>query len=222
MARFLDERRGFCQHFAATMAMMARTLDIPSRVAVGFLQPDRKQRRSVDHHLRERPRVAGALLRGCRLGPVRARRPASALHSPAYARRATPTHDQRAVPTSTASVGDAPRTGRSGPPIRPTAGAGADGSGSGSGLGSCHRSAGWCSPSADRWPSPRPPCARRYAAADCGDPIEPARSGRSGLARATRPHPRPATALDRFDDPPRRASALSRRCSTTTPRVWPR
>ena len=40
MAKFLDQRRGFCQHFAATMAMMARTLGIPSRVMVGFLQHD--------------------------------------------------------------------------------------------------------------------------------------------------------------------------------------
>jgi hypothetical protein len=37
MSAFLIQRRGFCQHFAATMAMMARTLDIPSRVVVGFL-----------------------------------------------------------------------------------------------------------------------------------------------------------------------------------------
>ncbi len=41
MAQFLDERRGFCQHFAATMAMMARSLGIPSRVVVGLLQPER-------------------------------------------------------------------------------------------------------------------------------------------------------------------------------------
>jgi hypothetical protein len=40
MEKFLLERRGFCQHFAATMAMMARILGIPSRVIVGFLQPD--------------------------------------------------------------------------------------------------------------------------------------------------------------------------------------
>ncbi len=40
MADFLDKRRGFCQHFAATMAMMARQLGIPSRVVVGFLQPE--------------------------------------------------------------------------------------------------------------------------------------------------------------------------------------
>jgi transglutaminase-like putative cysteine protease len=41
MSAFLLQRRGFCQHFAATMAMMARTLGIPSRVVVGFLASDR-------------------------------------------------------------------------------------------------------------------------------------------------------------------------------------
>jgi transglutaminase-like putative cysteine protease len=39
MAEFLLKRRGYCQHFAATMAMMARTIGIPSRVVVGFLEP---------------------------------------------------------------------------------------------------------------------------------------------------------------------------------------
>jgi transglutaminase-like putative cysteine protease len=39
MGQFLEQRRGFCQQFAATMAIMARTLNIPSRVVVGFLQP---------------------------------------------------------------------------------------------------------------------------------------------------------------------------------------
>lgn len=33
---FLNERVGYCEQFAATYAAMARTLDIPSRVAVGF------------------------------------------------------------------------------------------------------------------------------------------------------------------------------------------
>jgi transglutaminase-like putative cysteine protease len=41
MSLFLQKRRGYCQHFAATMAMMARTLGIPSRVVVGFLAPSR-------------------------------------------------------------------------------------------------------------------------------------------------------------------------------------
>ena len=39
---FLDERTGrvgYCEQFAAAMAIMARTLGIPARVAVGFLEP---------------------------------------------------------------------------------------------------------------------------------------------------------------------------------------
>ncbi len=36
--RFLDERTGYCEQFAATMALMARTLGIPARVVVGFTQ----------------------------------------------------------------------------------------------------------------------------------------------------------------------------------------
>ncbi len=43
LAAFLDPdigRVGYCEQFAASMAVMARTLGIPSRVAVGFLEPD--------------------------------------------------------------------------------------------------------------------------------------------------------------------------------------
>jgi transglutaminase-like putative cysteine protease len=36
MAEFLELRRGFCQQFASAFALAARTLDIPSRVVVGF------------------------------------------------------------------------------------------------------------------------------------------------------------------------------------------
>jgi transglutaminase-like putative cysteine protease len=36
MARFLQEKSGYCVHYASTMAVMARILGIPSRVAVGF------------------------------------------------------------------------------------------------------------------------------------------------------------------------------------------
>jgi transglutaminase-like putative cysteine protease len=34
---FLNTKSGYCIHFATTMAVMARTLGIPSRIAVGFL-----------------------------------------------------------------------------------------------------------------------------------------------------------------------------------------
>ncbi|MEO8527894.1 MAG: DUF3488 and transglutaminase-like domain-containing protein [Pseudolysinimonas sp.] len=34
--RFLQEKSGYCVHYASAMAVMARTLGIPSRIAVGF------------------------------------------------------------------------------------------------------------------------------------------------------------------------------------------
>ncbi|HEX5510983.1 MAG TPA: DUF3488 and transglutaminase-like domain-containing protein [Actinomycetales bacterium] len=37
IADFLQRRSGFCVHFASAMAVMARSLGIPARVAVGFL-----------------------------------------------------------------------------------------------------------------------------------------------------------------------------------------
>lgn len=40
LVRFLTtDKIGYCEQFAAAMAVMARTLDIPARVVVGFLQP---------------------------------------------------------------------------------------------------------------------------------------------------------------------------------------
>ncbi|MDR3202528.1 MAG: DUF3488 and transglutaminase-like domain-containing protein, partial [Bifidobacteriaceae bacterium] len=37
IAQFLEVRKGYCVHFAAAMTVMARTLGIPARVAIGFL-----------------------------------------------------------------------------------------------------------------------------------------------------------------------------------------
>ncbi|MBK0420245.1 transglutaminase domain-containing protein [Leucobacter sp. CSA1] len=36
MESFLEQRRGYCVHYASTFSVMARTLGIPSRVAVGY------------------------------------------------------------------------------------------------------------------------------------------------------------------------------------------
>ena len=41
VATFLEERAGYCVHFASSMAIMARSLGIPSRVVVGFLPGSR-------------------------------------------------------------------------------------------------------------------------------------------------------------------------------------
>ncbi len=38
LATFLDERVGYCEQFAATMALMARSIGVPARVVVGFTQ----------------------------------------------------------------------------------------------------------------------------------------------------------------------------------------
>lgn len=47
IAAFLRAKAGYCIHFASTMAVMARSLGIPSRVAVGFL-PGTQLRTKVD------------------------------------------------------------------------------------------------------------------------------------------------------------------------------
>ena len=40
VATFLEVRAGYCVHFASAMTLMARTLDIPARIAVGFQPGD--------------------------------------------------------------------------------------------------------------------------------------------------------------------------------------
>ncbi|MET0590214.1 MAG: DUF3488 and transglutaminase-like domain-containing protein [Naasia sp.] len=42
ISTFLTDQRGYCVHFASAMAVMARTLDIPARIAVGY-QPGVRQ-----------------------------------------------------------------------------------------------------------------------------------------------------------------------------------
>ena len=37
VARFLEQREGYCVHFASAFALMARTLGMPSRIVVGYL-----------------------------------------------------------------------------------------------------------------------------------------------------------------------------------------
>ncbi len=43
LVAFLEDRSGYCEQFAATMAIMARVVGIPSRVAVGFLPGEETQ-----------------------------------------------------------------------------------------------------------------------------------------------------------------------------------
>ncbi|KTR87317.1 transglutaminase-like domain-containing protein, partial [Leucobacter chromiiresistens] len=47
MTEFLDTRRGFCVHYAATFAVMARHLGVPTRVAVGYATRAERDERTV-------------------------------------------------------------------------------------------------------------------------------------------------------------------------------
>lgn len=47
LAKFLEVKAGYCVHFSATMAVMARELGIPSRIAVGYAPGERTTETSV-------------------------------------------------------------------------------------------------------------------------------------------------------------------------------
>lgn len=47
VARFLEVREGYCVHFASAFALMARTLNMPSRIVVGYL-PGTPTTESID------------------------------------------------------------------------------------------------------------------------------------------------------------------------------
>ncbi|PYI68385.1 hypothetical protein CVV68_06115 [Arthrobacter livingstonensis] len=47
LAKFLEVKAGYCVHFSATMAVMARELGIPSRIAVGYAPGDRTTETAV-------------------------------------------------------------------------------------------------------------------------------------------------------------------------------
>ncbi|MGW0814714.1 transglutaminase TgpA family protein [Streptomyces viridiviolaceus] len=53
IARFLEDKQGFCIHFSFAMAAMARSLDIPARVAVGFAPGSPQADGSVSVGLRD-------------------------------------------------------------------------------------------------------------------------------------------------------------------------
>ena len=53
ITRFLRQKKGFCVHFAFSMAAMARTLKIPARVAVGFTPGSARSNGSMSVGLRD-------------------------------------------------------------------------------------------------------------------------------------------------------------------------
>ena len=117
VAQFLEVREGYCVHFASAFALMARTLDMPSRIVVGYLPGTADHRRASTSRPSTRcparsctrgPRCTSTASAGSRSSPP----PASACRRRSRPRRrcrgepddpdATPT--PRRAPTSTASA----------------------------------------------------------------------------------------------------------------------
>jgi hypothetical protein len=105
MVEFLEERRGFCQHFAATMAMMARSLDIPARVVVGFLRPTESVGDDyifTSHDLHAWPELYFEGVGWVRFEPT----PGVGAPLPPWAREANPTLGPSTAPTNPAESTD--------------------------------------------------------------------------------------------------------------------
>ena len=198
MVKFLDQRRGFCQHFSATMAMMAREVGIPSRVVVGFLQPERADGDSwvlTSHNVHSWPELYFDGIGWVRFEPT----PGVGAPLPSYAPRPDGTSTG---PTSVGTAQEQTSTTRGAQEtIDKTTEAAANG-----GKGRWRRVRAPVAlvagrdPGRDRTRDPRDHPAGDPTASD--DPSgRGGRGGRGGLARAARPHHRPPPALDGVDDP---------------------
>ena len=99
---FLQRKRGYCVQFASTMAVMARTLGIPARVAVGF-PPGTPAAGGSSRGAERRARLAGAVLPGRRVGALRA-------HAvPSARRRRRPNGSRPPHPTAATKTDGRPR-----------------------------------------------------------------------------------------------------------------
>ena len=94
-SRFLTDghggRTGYCEQFAAAMAVMARALGIPARVAVGFLQPEQIGADTWEYSAHDLHAWPELYFAGRRLGALRAHPGAAARQRcPAYTRSDLP------------------------------------------------------------------------------------------------------------------------------------
>ncbi|EME97270.1 DUF4129 domain-containing protein [Streptomyces mobaraensis NBRC 13819 = DSM 40847] len=113
VARFLEEKRGFCVHFSFSMAAMARTLGIPARVAVGFTAGDRQEDGSMsvgskDAHAWPELYFEGAGWTRFEPTPSRGSRPVYTVEQPAPGASPgapAPTPDHSAAPRPTPTAG---------------------------------------------------------------------------------------------------------------------
>jgi transglutaminase-like putative cysteine protease len=107
LVRFLTEgddgRRGYCEQFAAAMAVMARELGIPARVAVGFLNPDQVSQDTFvysAHDLHAWPELFFSGAGWVRFEPTPGIRGTDA---PSYTTQAITVGDDNVTPSATAS-----------------------------------------------------------------------------------------------------------------------
>jgi len=117
VAAFLAERRGFCQQFASAFALMARSLGLPSRVAVGFTpgdqDPDRPDRFVVrGRHAHAWPEVELPGLGWVAFEPTPGRGdPTTTGYTGVAAAQASPPPEQSAGSTSTSTTSTVPSSG---------------------------------------------------------------------------------------------------------------
>ena len=121
-----DGRVGYCEQFAASMALMGRSLGIPSRVAVGFLRPDRVDRNTYvysSHDLHAWPEMYFGGIGWVRFEPTPQGR---ATAVPAYTTERVPQPDPN---QSSSAPTAAPTLNRIDRSVDPGAAGGAGGSG---------------------------------------------------------------------------------------------
>ncbi len=103
LLEFLDVKRGYCVHFASAMAVMARSLRIPARVAVGFLPGKRVADGSYEVSLQDAHAWPELYFEGTgwvRFEPTPAGRVAQV---PGYTAGLEPEEEPTAQPTATQS-----------------------------------------------------------------------------------------------------------------------
>ncbi|MEU8432452.1 DUF3488 and transglutaminase-like domain-containing protein [Streptomyces sp. NPDC029216] len=106
IARFLEDKEGFCVHFAFSMAAMSRTLGIPARVAVGFTPGEKQSDGTVNVSMRDAHAWPELYFEGVgwtRFEPT----PRSGITVPDYSRTDTPAPQpsaSSALPSQSASA----------------------------------------------------------------------------------------------------------------------
>ncbi|HET7690323.1 MAG TPA: DUF3488 and transglutaminase-like domain-containing protein [Nocardioidaceae bacterium] len=134
-----NSRTGYCEQFATSMALMARTLGIPARVAVGFLRPDTVGIPGSDSYEYSRadmhawPELYFGGVGWVRFEPTPSSRQGA--EPPLFSPELLPEDDPTAAPTSTATTPSPTDTSTFQPTDRPTeedpvvSGGGSDGGG---------------------------------------------------------------------------------------------